>query len=251
MSLSGEVVERARERLLRLHREAGAGHLGGNLSCLETMLVLYHEVLRPEDQFVLSKGHSAGAHYIALWSAGLLDEETLSRFGRDGSPLPFHPPACGLPQAPFGSGSLGHGLSLAAGLALGRKLSHSPGAVYCLTSDGEWQEGQVWEALIFAQHHQLSNLCLLVDQNGWQGLDRVRDVESVSLESRLTAFGVGVRRVDGHDVEAVSQALSGWRLEGGLQALLLQTVKGRGVAGWEDQLHSHYARLETLETPSK
>lgn len=253
MRLTAEVVGRARQRLLRMHYEAGAGHLGGNLSCLEALLCLYHEVLRPEDQFVLSKGHSAGAHYVALWSVGLLEEETLSSFGRDGSPLPFHPPSSGLPQAPFGSGSLGHGLSLAAGLALGRKLSHAPGRVYCLTSDGEWQEGQIWEALIFAQQHRLDNLCLLVDQNGWQGLDRVNDVESLSLDSRLQAFGVRVCQVDGHDVQAVSQALGGCREQpgSGPAALLLKTVKGRGIPGWEDQLHSHYARLETLETVSE
>ena len=147
-----------------MHFESGVGHIGGNLSCLDILLSIYHEVLTDADQFVLSKGHAAGALYIALWSVGRLSDDDLKQFHRDGTLLSGHPPAQGIPDIPFATGSLGHGIGLAAGLALGHRLNGAHGRVLCLTSDGEWNEGSTWESLIFARHQNLDNLAVIVDQ---------------------------------------------------------------------------------------
>lgn len=160
----------ARKRLLQMHFDSGVGHIGGNLSALDAMLVVFHQYLRAGDQFILSKGHSAGALYVSLWSVGRLKDEELKLFHKDNTLLAGHPPARGIADIPFATGSLGHGLSLAAGTALGMKLKHSNAQVVCLTSDGEWQEGSTWEALIFASHHALSNLTVLVDHNTCRAL---------------------------------------------------------------------------------
>ena len=145
----------ARRRLLQMHFESGVGHIGGNLSVLGAMLIVFHEYLRDDDKFILSKGHSAGALYISLWSIGRLLEQDLRQFHKDGTLLAGHPPAKGITDIQFATGSLGHGLSLSAGTALAFKLSGNDSRVVCMTSDGEWQEGSTWEALIFACHHRL------------------------------------------------------------------------------------------------
>src|SRR5262249_30425753 len=127
----------ARLRLLQMHFESGVGHIGGNLSCLDLMLTLHHDVMRPEDQFVLSKRHSAGAYYVVLWTLGKLQEEDLLQFHKDDTLLSGHLPASGIDEILFATGSLGHGLSLAAGLALGKRLKNEAGRVYCLLSEAE------------------------------------------------------------------------------------------------------------------
>ncbi len=160
------------------------------------------------DSFVLSKGHSAGALYTALWSLGRLGDDDLALFHRDETLLSGHPPAAGIPDIRFATGSLGHGLSLAAGTALGLKLARRAGSVYCMTSDGEWQEGSTWEALIFAVHHRLRNLTVLVDLNDLQGFGSTHDVASMrELPKRIESFDADVRVVDGHDPAAVRAAL--------------------------------------------
>src|SRR5205085_7947710 len=136
---------------------------------LDAMMVLFHQFLASDDRFVLSKGHSAGSLYATLWSLGRLQDADLDSFHQDDTLLAGHPPARGIPEIAFATGSLGHGLSLAPGTALAYRLKRERGHVYCLTSDGEWQEGSTWEALIFAQHHRLANLTVLVDHNGLQG----------------------------------------------------------------------------------
>src|SRR5712692_10529835 len=133
-----QLARRSRLRLLRMHYESGVGHIGGNLSAFDLLLTLYHYVLRPEDRFVLSKGHAAGALYVTLWSLGRLSDDDLKQFHRDNTLCAGHPPAHGIDDIPFATGSLGHGLSLAAGLALAKRLRGESGRVYCLTSDGEW-----------------------------------------------------------------------------------------------------------------
>ena len=138
-------------RLLQMHSESGAGHIGGNLSCLDILLAIYHDVLTEFDHFVLSKGHAAGALYTALWSVGRLSDSDLKTFHRDGTLLSGHPPARGIADIPFATGSLGHGVGLAAGLALGQRLHEIAGRVICLTSDGEWNVGSTWESMVFCK----------------------------------------------------------------------------------------------------
>jgi transketolase len=225
-----------------MHFESGVGHIGGNLSALDAMLVVFHEYLSGDDQFVLSKGHSAGALYIALWSTGRLQEQDLKLFHKDNTLLAGHPPAKGIAEIPFATGSLGHGFSLAAGTALGFKLKNNDAQVVCLTSDGEWQEGSTWEALIFACHHKLNNLTILVDHNNLQGFGSTADVASMSpLWDRLQGFELDLQVVDGHDPIAIRAALSSEKSR--LRIIVLRTVKGRGVGFMENRMDSHYLPL--------
>lgn len=239
MSSFSAQIRKARSRLIRMHYDAKVGHLGGNLSSLDALMVLYHSFLGPSDGFVLSKGHSAGAAYVAAWSKGILSDEDLSSFHGDGTSLPGHPPSSGVAGMTFGTGSLGHGVSLAAGLALGKRIREETGTVYCLTSDGEWQEGSMWEALRFSLNQNLDNLVILIDANGWQGFSRTEEIAGTdALEKQLNSFGSAVLRVDGHDFSAVRDAIAVAR---GIQtSIILDTVKGFCWPEYSDELASHY-----------
>jgi transketolase len=229
-----------------MHYESRAGHIGGNLSCLDLLLVLYHEVLGGDDQFLLSKGHAAGALYVTLWTLGRLSDDELKRFHKDDTRLCAHPPASGVADILFGTGSLGHGLSLAAGLALAKRLKGAPGRVVCLTSDGEWDEGSCWEALIFARQHRLDNLTLVVDANGLQGFGTTREVADLEpLADKFRAFGVATDEIDGHDPAAIRRALrgDGDGDGGGPRAVVARTHKGCGVPFMQDRMDCHYLPL--------
>jgi len=245
-----QILTASRLRLLRLHHEANAGHIGGCLSCLDAMLVLHLAVMTDADRFVLSKGHAAGALYVSLWAKGLLPEEKLVTFCGEGTGLPGHPSGMGIPGLLFPTGSLGHGPSLAAGLALALRHKQESGRVYCLCSDGEWQEGSCWEALNFAIRHELDNLTILVDQNGLQGFGSTAEVIGVSdLVPRFETFGAFVSFVDGHDPDAIHAALTTSELGTRNSALgtsphiiVLRTCKARGLH-FEGKLESHYLPL--------
>jgi len=235
-----EILRKARLRLLKMHFESGVGHIGGNLSALDMMLTLHHRVMGADDDFVLSKGHAAGALYVTLWSLGRLSEEQLATFHKDGTKLGGHPVPQGIPGVPFAVGSLGHGLGLAAGLALGKKLRGRPGRVFCLLSDGEWNEGSTWESLIFLAHRNLREVTLLVDLNGLQGFGSTAEVANLgSLARKLTEFGLEVREVDGHDTDALEWALKTPATDRPV-ALVARTIKGHGVSFMENKMEWHY-----------
>jgi len=238
-----DAIRRAKLRLLKMHHDSGVGHIGGNLSALDVLMTLHHSVLGADDVFVLSKGHAAGALYVTLWSLGRLDEGELATFHRDDTRLSGHPPAAGIPEILFATGSLGHGFSLAAGLALAKRLTGAAGRVYCLTSDGEWNEGATWEALIFAAHQRLGRLTLLVDQNDLQGLGTTKEVADLgSLADKIGRFGFDVSEIDGHDPAAIERALR----EPGEErprAIVARTVKGHGVSFMEHRMEWHYLAM--------
>jgi transketolase len=241
-ALSLTHLKEARQRLLEMHWRSGVGHLGGNLSALDAMMLLHHELIGSDDRFILSKGHSAGAYYVTLWSLGMLTDDDLDSFHRDGTRLAGHPSASALPPILFSTGSLGHGLSLAAGLALAARLQGKTRRVFCLTSDGEWQEGSTFEALIFAAHNHLSNLTILVDANGLQGFGSTDDVASMDpLATRLAGFDVELRDCDGHDLGSLRSALT--PLGNRPAVVVMHTIKGRGVPGLEGRMESHYLPL--------
>lgn len=236
------LLQLARWRLIAMHHAAGVGHLGGNLSAFDAMMLLHHEMLGSQDRFVLSKGHAAGAYYVTLWSRGLVTEAELDTFHGEGTWLAGHPPARGVAAIRFGTGSLGHGTSLAAGLALSMRLQGRPGRVFCLTSDGEWQEGSTLEALIFAAHNRLGNLTILVDNNRLQGFGTTQEVASMEpLASRLAGFDVEIREADGHDLGDMRRALVPGH--GRPTLIVLHTVKGHGVPAIENRMDSHYLPL--------
>jgi transketolase len=225
-----------------MHFEAGTGHIGGNLSALDILLMLYHVALSPSDAFVLSKGHAAGALYVTLWTCGRLSDDDLTTFHRDDTVLSGHPPATGMPDVLFATGSLGHGLGLANGLALAKKLKGEPGRVFCLTSDGEWNEGSCWESLIFARHHDLS-VTVIVDENGLQGFGTTKEVADLHpIAEKLHAFHVPTLEIDGHDLHALADALT--RGADGPVAVVARTRKGCGVSFMEHRMEWHYLPLD-------
>lgn len=232
----------AKQRLVRMHFESGVGHLGGNLSCLDAMVLVFHEFLNHGDKFILSKGHSAGALYVSLWSVGYLSDNDLTSFHKDNTVLAGHPPANSIAQIPFATGSLGHGLSLASGVALAFKINKNQSNVICMTSDGEWQEGSTWEALIFAIHNKLINLTILVDHNNLQGFGSTYDVASMSpLQEKLKGFDIDVLTVDGHDLNAIRSVLE--KKVERIKVIILETIKGCGVSFMENKMEWHYLPL--------
>jgi transketolase len=226
-----------------MHYEAKVGHIGGNLSALDAMLHLHGHVMSNHDLFVLSKGHSAGALYVSLWSVGLISDDELRTFHKDGTRLAGHPVAHWHKQIAYATGSLGHGLGLAAGVALGKQLRGDPGTVYCFLSDGECEEGSTWEAVLFMRHHNLDNLVILVDANGLQGFGSTSEIASLEpLASKFRGFGLQVEEIDGHAPDALDGALA--RRCGEPLAILLRTVKGRGVSFMEGKMEWHYLPLD-------
>ena len=240
---SAEIIRNARLRLLRMHYEAGVGHIGGNLSALDVLLTLYHDVLKLSDRFVLSKGHAAGAIYVALASAGLIDAEELSTFHKDGTRLSGHPPANSIPHVLFATGSLGHGQGLAGGLALAKRLRGEQGRVFCLTSDGEWNEGSSWESLIFIAHQKMSNLTFIIDANGLQGFGTTKEVADLEpLASKFATFGFETMEIDGHDCQAIATACESPQSRP--RAIIAKTTKGCGVSFMSHKMEWHYLPLK-------
>lgn len=236
------LLKQAKLRLLTMHFESNSGHLGGNLSCIDAIMVLHHLVMKPTDQFLLSKGHSAGALYITLWSLGKLSDSDLKSFNKDNTVLPGHPSGVNIPDLLFSTGSLGHGPSLASGLALAAKYKNEDHHVYCFCSDGEWQEGSCWEALAFAIHHQLDNMTIIIDQNGLQGFGKTEEILSCGdLAERISSFGASVHRVNGHEFFEIKKALNktSQRVP---SVVILETVKGKGLY-FEGEMSSHYLPL--------
>ncbi len=229
---------------------AQSGHPGGALSSAEILTWLYQKELniRPaqprwpdRDRFVLSKGHSSPGLYAALARRGFFDPALLPTFRKSGSILQGHPDMKKCPGVDMTSGSLGQGVSAACGMALAARLDGAPWRVYTLLGDGEAEEGQVWEAAMFAAHKKLDNLCWIVDSNGLQIDGRVEDVAGPGpLDKKFEGFGFHVLKVDGHDFDALEAAFAAARAEKGRPTVILAaTVKGKGVSFMEDQVGWH------------
>jgi transketolase len=244
--------DRIRRIVIEQSKRANVGHIGSSLSVADILATLYAGVLRgngpddPErDRMVLSKGHASLALYAALHESGVIDAGELASFCVDGSRLGTHPDH-ELPGVDFSTGSLGHGLSLATGSALGARLSGSARRTFVIMSDAECNEGSVWEAVMFAAHHRLGNLVTVVDVNGQQALGYTRDVIDLSpLEARWKAFGWDVHTVDGHDHDALRAVIDG--LSPGHAAphvLLAQTIFGHGVSYMEREIRWHYLPMD-------
>jgi transketolase len=234
MDLDTEITV-LRRRLLRMIAASGSGHPGSSLSCLHILIALYHRVLRgvptqddDRDRFVLSKGHAAPALYILLESVGILHLTGTDRLRQQGSRLQGHPDRLRTPGVEASSGSLGQGLSIGTGMALGLRRRNSDARVHVLLGDGELQEGQVWEAAGAAAHFRLPNLTAIVDRNRYQhdgGTEAVLSVEP--LAQRWSAFGWHVSEVDGHDIRALTHSLR--QRHGRPHVVIAHTRKGFGV----------------------
>ena len=243
-----------RETIIRRSFEAREGHIGSCLSVADILAVLYASVVRgteprdPErDRVVLSKGHAALALYGALHERGWLPEDLLDGFGSDGTLLGTHPERA-LPGVDFSTGSLGHGLSYAAGAALAARMAHSPRRVFVLLSDAECNEGSVWEAAMFAAHHALANLTGIIDANGQQALGQTSEILQLEpLLGRWNAFGWEAIEFNGHDHGQITRFLleppSGMRPRIGIA----RTISGKGVSFMEGKIDWHYRSMSVSE----
>ena len=254
-----------RADIVRMIAEAGSGHPGGSLSCADILAALYfggvleHDPRNPQwegrDRFILAKGHAAPALYAVLAQAGYFPREELATLRKLGSRLQGHPDSNQVPGVEVSTGSLGQGLSVAAGAAAGLKLDGAPQTVFALLGDGECQEGQVWEAAMFAAHRQLDNLVAVVDRNGLQIDGRTCDVcDPGDLGAKFAAFGWDVDEVDGHDLDALVAVLGAAKAgrDGRPHAVIARTVKGKGVpfmeneAGWHGKAPNAEQAAEAL-----
>lgn len=238
-----------RREILEATQRAGSGHPGGSLSCVEILITLYEEVMRhkPEDprwdgrdHLIISKGHATPAVYVTLANYGYFPKEELPGFRKFGSILQGHVHSR-VPGVEFNTGSLGHGLSVANGLAIGNQLLKRDNNVFCLMGDGEIQEGSVWEAAMFASHRNLDNLCAIVDYNKVQENGPTNEIKNLEpLADKWASFGWEVREVIGHNFGQLRQAFADFSAtEGKPFVILAHTIKGKGVSFMEGDRNWH------------
>ena len=229
---------------------ARSGHPGGSLSSADIFTYLYFEKLNIDpqnpkcpdrDRFVLSKGHCAPGLYAALSLRGYFSPNELKKLRHIGAMLQGHPDMKGTPGVDMSTGSLGQGISAAVGMALAAKMDGKDYKVYCLLGDGEIQEGQVWEAVMFAAHRGLDNLCLILDYNGLQIDGDVEKVQGIEpKDEKFRSFACEVKVADGHDIDSIDDAFNAaGKCSGRPFAIIAKTTKGKGVSFMEDQAGWH------------
>lgn len=240
-----------RGTIVSMCHKASSAHLGSSLSCVDVLTVAYWDVLRIDpknptdplrDRFILSKGHAAMAIYATLATRGFFPVDELATYNQDNGRLAEHPPANLLPGVEAATGSLGHGLPIGIGMALAGRIQGRSYRVYALLSDGENNEGSVWEAAMFAAGQKLDNICIVVDYNKWQATARSNETLALSpLREKWAAFGWDAHEIDGHDVAALSRLMRNVPNGSGKPvAIIANTVKGKGVSFMEDDNNWHY-----------
>ena len=246
------IAEKIRLGVIEATHAAGSGHPGGSLSIADILAYLYFEEMNVNvenakdenrDRFVLSKGHTAPALYSALALKGFFPVEELLTLRKNDSRLQGHPDMKGIPGVDMTTGSLGLGISAACGMALAGKLNNKDYRVYTILGDGESEEGQVWEASMFANHYKLDNLCVIIDSNGLQIDGPVAEIIGPApFEPKLEAFGYNVITIDGHNLDEIEAAFRAAReCKGRPTAIVANTVKGKGVSFMENKVNWHGA----------
>ncbi|HHW03115.1 MAG TPA: transketolase [Thermoanaerobacterales bacterium] len=244
-----DICATVRRDIITMIGKANSGHPGGSLSLVEILVSLYYEVMniKPEDpqwedrdRLVLSKGHGCPALYSVLAHRGYFEKDKLITLRKLGSILQGHPDMKKTPGIDASTGSLGQGLSVAAGMALGAKLKNKNYKIFCIIGDGEMQEGQIWEAMMASIHYKLDNLTIILDHNRLQ-IDGPNDaVMSLGhITERMKAFGFDVCEVDGHDIEALINTFCRPSSQGKPKFVIANTVKGKGVSFMENQVGWH------------
>ena len=250
----------ARKNVLRMIKAGKTGHVGGALSIIDAVTALYFKIMKVDpqnpqdpdrDRFILSAGHKCLALYAVLAEAGFFKKEILDTYGHINSKLPGHPDMHKLPGVESNTGALGHGLSIATGMALGlamEKREDGP-KVYVAMGDGELAEGSNWEAAAAASHHKLDNLMVLADRNGLQISGKTVDVMSYEpLEDRWAAFGWSVRTIDGHEMDTLVETITGIPFEKGKPScIILNTTKAKGLSFAEGNVSYHYWKATPAE----
>lgn len=245
------IARKIRYRTVRTSHLSGTPHLGSCLSCIDLLVYLYWRVLKIDpaqhdrsdrDRFILSKGHAAPALFQVLAERGFFEVERLEDYGVDGSVFGEHPPAPKyLPGIEAATGSLGHGLPMGLGMALAARITKIPYRVFAILSDGECNEGSVWESALMAAAQKVSNLTIFIDYNKWQATGRSDEVLGLSpLRDKWSAFGWCASEVDGHDFDAIHQSLEHSKNDERPKVIVAHTVKGKGVSFMEDDNNWHY-----------
>jgi transketolase len=235
-----------RKRVIKMYKAANAGHVGCSLSCLEMITYVKFALMKDQDELILSKGHAAALLYSALAESGIISEQDIGTFYKNGTYLSAHPPVNKIKGIPFATGSLGHGLPIAAGLGLAGNLKKNNKKIYCITSDGELNEGSTWEAAMFISHHNLRNIVWLIDRNYLQGFGRTEDVLRLEpLDKKLESFGFQVIIADGHSFASLADSINGFKNEKPL-AIICKTIKGKDMK-LENTVDCHYLPLTEEE----
>jgi transketolase len=244
------IARRIRARIVQMSHRGQAPHLGSALSCVDILVAIYWSAAKvtPEtvsdaarDRVILSKGHAAAALYATLAERGFFDAESLATYAQDGTHLPEQmSPGC-VPGVEAATGSLGHGLSLGLGMALAGRIQHREYRVWVVLSDGECNEGSVWEAALFGAAQRLDQVTAIIDYNRWQATGRSDEIMQLQpLDEKWRAFGWSVRSVSGHDPAELLSALAPDDSKGRPRAIIAHTIKGRGVSFMEDDNNWHY-----------
>jgi transketolase len=256
-----ELAKRIRRHSVMMTHQAKASHIGSSLSMVELLAVLYTNILRVKpdqpdwagrDRFILSKGHGCAAYYAILAEVGFFPMDWLDTFYQNGSRLAGHATHTHMPGIEISTGSLGHGLSVATGMALAAKRDNKAYRVFCLLSDGECDEGSTWEPILFAPQHKLDNLIAIVDYNKIQSLGTVKEVIDLDpLADKWRAFGWAVREIDGHNLEEIEATLERVPYEQGKPSCIIaHTIKGKGISFMENKLLWHYRSPQDTEFES-
>ena len=249
-----KIAKDIRKKILKMMYESQTAHLGSCLSCVELLTILYFKILKinpkhplseNRDRFILSKGHGAAALYATLSQRGFFPEKILDTYCQDGGKLPGHSTINCVPGVEVSTGSLGHGLPMGVGMAVAAKNDGKDYRIFVLMSDGECEEGSVWEAAMFAAHHKLDNLIGIIDYNKLQAFGRTNEIMALEpLKEKWSAFGWQVKEVNGHNFSEIEKSLSKIPFRKGKPSLLIaHTIKGKGVSFMEDKLEWHYKNL--------
>lgn len=247
-----KMAQSIRALSLQMRHDSKSYHVGGDLSCADILAVLYTDVLNikpsdpkweKRDRFIQSKGHNCAPLYAALALKKFFPMSWLKTFYQNGGRLAGHVTHRGVPGIEASTGSLGHGLPIACGMALCAKRDKKTYRVFALMSDGEMDEGSNWEAILFAGHHKLDNLTAIVDYNKIQSFGHTREVLNLDpLTDKWRAFNWAVREIDGHNINEIANALKAIPFQKGKPSVVIaHTVKGKGVSFFENTLASHYA----------
>jgi transketolase len=244
-----EFALEARKDILHTLHKALQSHIGSCLSCIDIMAVLYNGILQLDpkcpnmpnrDRFVLSKGHAVCSLLVCLAKRGFIPKSDLDLYCMDGSNYTGHPIRDFIHGIEISAGSLGHGLSMATGIALACRKKGDTGRIFCLMGDGECNEGSVWEAVMFAAKHQLSNLTVIIDRNGLQSYGRDKDVLNMGdIAEKFRVFGWDAIDINGHDYSVIEDVL-GTRSTQKPFAAVAHTIKGKGISFMEDKLEWHF-----------
>lgn len=246
----GKICLLVRRDMLTISHNVQIGHVGSSLSVIDLLTTLYFEILniRPKDpfwenrdRFILSKGHAGAGLFTVLHHRGFFNKEILDTFCKDGGKLMVHPESNDMPGIDWGTGSLGHGLSVGVGMAYAAKLMNKSYKVYVLISDGEINEGTIWEAALFAGHHNLDNLIIILDRDGTQGMGNTKNILNLEpLEDKWKSFNFNTSIIDGHNIDQIIKTLKSPSQNSKPKIIIANTIIGKGISFMEGDFRWHY-----------